>query len=48
MLIELKSVYKEYQQGRVSVPVLRDINMQVEEGEYLAIMGPSGSARQRL
>ena len=48
MLIELKSVYKEYQQGRVSVPVLRDINMQVEEGEYLAIMGPSGSGKTTL
>ncbi len=42
MIIELKSVYKDYTQGKMVVPVLKDVNLDVEEGEYLAIMGPSG------
>ena len=43
MLIEMKDICKDYLQGREMVPVLRDVNLQVEEGDYLAIMGPSAS-----
>ena len=43
MILELKGIYKEYQQGKMKVPVLKDVNFSMEEGEYVAIMGPSGS-----
>lgn len=48
MILELNSVFKNYYRGKTEVPVLKDINLQVEEGEYLAIMGPSGSGKTTL
>ncbi|MBR6107031.1 MAG: ABC transporter ATP-binding protein [Oscillospiraceae bacterium] len=48
MVFELKSIYKDYMQGKDAVPVLKDISMQVDEGEYVAIMGPSGSGKSTL
>ena len=48
MILELKNVYKNYYRGKTEVPVLKDINLQVSEGEYLAIMGPSGSGKTTL
>ena len=48
MILDLKSIYKTYQQGKLSVPVLKDINLSVEAGDYLAIMGPSGSGKTTL
>ena len=47
-ILELKNIYKSYGDGKLEVPVLFDINMQVEEGEYIAIMGPSGSGKSTL
>lgn len=38
MILELKGIYKNYQQGKRSVPVLKDVNFSMEEGEYVAIM----------
>ena len=43
MILELKNIYKEYIQGKMSVPVLKNVDFSMEEGEYVAIMGPSGS-----
>ena len=48
MILQLENVCKDYARGREPVPVLRDINLSVEEGEYLAIMGPSGSRKTTL
>ena len=39
MILELKGIYKEYLQGKMKVPVLKDVNFSMEEGEYVAIMG---------
>ena len=48
MILELKGIFKNYQQGKMSVPVLKDVNFSMEEGEYVAIMGPSGSGKTIL
>lgn len=48
MILEMRHVYKDYQSGGMVVPVLKDICLQVKEGEYLAVMGPSGSGKSTL
>ncbi|MCI5569351.1 MAG: ABC transporter ATP-binding protein [Lachnospiraceae bacterium] len=47
-MLELKNIYKSYGEGRLAVPVLFDINMEVMQGDYIAIMGPSGSGKSTL
>ena len=48
MILQLDHVYKNYSRGKTEVPVLKDICLEVEKGEYLAIMGPSGSGKTTL
>ena len=48
MILELKGIYKEYQQGKMKVPVLKNVDFSMEEVEYVAIMGPSGSGKTTL
>lgn len=48
MILELKNIFKDYPQGKLVVPVLKDINLTIDEGEYIAIMGPSGSGKTTL
>ncbi len=48
MLIELTDICKDYQQGKETVPILKHVNLQVDQGEYIAIMGPSGSGKTTL
>lgn len=47
-LIRLIHVSKTYTRGHHTVPALRDINFQVEPGEFVSIMGPSGSGKSTL
>ena len=48
MILQLSHVYKNYSRGKTEVPVLKDICLEVERGDYLAIMGPSGSGKTTL
>lgn len=48
MILEIRDVCKNYYQGKLEVPVLKDITFSMEEGEYVAIMGPSGSGKTTL
>ncbi|MDA1196725.1 MAG: ABC transporter ATP-binding protein [Nanoarchaeota archaeon] len=44
-IIQLKDVWKVYTMGEVKVPALQGINIAVKPGEFLAIMGASGSGK---
>ncbi len=48
MLIRLEHIEKTYGTPEHPVPVLHDVNFQMQEGEYYAIMGPSGSGKSTL
>ncbi|MGJ8715088.1 ABC-type lipoprotein export system, ATPase component [Maribacter aquivivus] len=48
MLLQLKNIFKWVQQGGQRVFLLKDVNLEVEEGEFISIMGPSGSGKSTL
>ena len=47
-LIELREICKTYNLGEVQVSALRDVSLDVETGEYTALVGPSGSGKSTL
>ncbi|MBE9543067.1 MAG: ABC transporter ATP-binding protein [Proteobacteria bacterium] len=47
-IVECIDVQKTYRQGRIEVQALKDINLSIEKGEFLAVAGPSGSGKTTL
>lgn len=47
-MISLKNIEKFYSNGSLKTYVLRDISLNVEEGEFISIMGPSGSGKSTI
>jgi putative ABC transport system ATP-binding protein len=47
-LISISHLSKTYRRGNQPVPVLLDINLEIEAGDYVSLMGPSGSGKSTL
>ncbi len=45
IVIKLKNVWKIYKMGEIKVYALRNVNIEVEKGEFIAVQGPSGSGK---
>ena len=47
-IIRLQDIWKVYELGKINVPALRGVNLEVNSGSFVTIMGPSGSGKSTL
>lgn len=47
-IVVVQNLFKEFQRDQIKIPVLRGINLEMQPGDYLALMGPSGSGKSTL
>lgn len=47
-LVTIRDVHKEYRRGSERIDVLQGVNVDIAQGEFLALMGPSGSGKTTL
>ena len=47
-LIEVQNLFKSYHRDSLEIPVLKNISLAIDEGEFIAFMGPSGSGKTTL
>ncbi|TFG17613.1 MAG: ABC transporter ATP-binding protein [Promethearchaeota archaeon] len=48
LILEAREVKRTYMQGKIPVHALRGVNLEIEKGEFIAIVGPSGSGKSTL
>lgn len=47
-MIEVKNIYKEYENGEESLIVLNNVSLKIENNDFIVILGPSGSGKSTL
>ncbi len=47
-LIKIQNIKKEYKMGKITVPALNGIDLEINKSDFVAIMGPSGSGKSTL